>query len=43
MSELPAERPVVRLVDEAAADTGTLVDMGLAEEQPQPPEPEDGP
>ncbi|MDI9885891.1 hypothetical protein QMZ92_16275 [Streptomyces sp. HNM0645] len=37
MSELPSERPVQRRVDESAADLGTLVDMGHAPEQPQPP------
>ena len=37
MSELPAERPVQRRVDEGAADMQTLVDMDLVEEQPEPP------
>ncbi|MER5461687.1 hypothetical protein ABT010_13555 [Streptomyces sp. NPDC002668] len=35
--EVPAQRPAVRRVDEAAADMETLVDMGVVEEQPQPP------
>ncbi|MFH8804038.1 hypothetical protein ACH4F6_31370 [Streptomyces sp. NPDC017936] len=34
--ELPAERPAVRRIDEAAADMGTLVDMGVVPEQPEP-------
>lgn len=29
-------RPVQRRVDEGAADMGTLVDLGLVEEQPEP-------
>lgn len=36
-AELPPERPVQRVVDPSAADTQTLVDMGLVEEQPEPP------
>jgi hypothetical protein len=35
--EPPAARPVTRRVDEAAADTGTLVEMGVVPEQPEPP------
>lgn len=35
--DLPAQRPVTRRVDESAADTETLVGMGLMEEQPEPP------
>ena len=40
MSELPAERPVQRRVDESAADMSTLIDMGVVEEQPEPPPPD---
>lgn len=40
MTDLPAERPAVRRVDESAADMGTLVDMGVVPEQPEPPPPE---
>jgi hypothetical protein len=36
-AELPAERPVQRRIDASAADMGTLVDMGVLEEQTQPP------
>lgn len=36
-AELPPERPAIRAIDESAADMGTLVDMGLVEEQPEPP------
>ncbi|WP_329114417.1 hypothetical protein [Streptomyces sp. NBC_01353] len=36
-AELPAQRPVTRRVDETAADMGTLIDMGVVEEQPEPP------
>ncbi len=43
MTDLPAERPVQRRVDESAADMGTLIDMNLVEEQPEPPPPEDPP
>lgn len=35
--EVPAQRPVARRVDESAADMGTLVDMGVVPEQPEPP------
>lgn len=35
-AELPAERPVQRRIDETAADMGTLVAMGVVEEQPEP-------
>jgi hypothetical protein len=34
--ESPTQRPAVRRVDEAAADTGTLADMGVVEEPPIP-------
>jgi hypothetical protein len=34
--ETPTARPVQRRVDEAAADAGTLADMGVIEEQPIP-------
>ncbi|MFE6126822.1 hypothetical protein ACFQ6Q_00895 [Streptomyces sp. NPDC056437] len=40
LNALPATRPVERRVDEASADMGTLIDMGVVEEQPQPPPPE---
>lgn len=35
--EIPAQRPAIRRVDESAADMGTLVDMGVVPEQPEPP------
>jgi hypothetical protein len=38
--ELPAARPAVPRIDVSAADMGTLVDMGVVPEQPEPP-PED--
>ncbi|MFE3657292.1 hypothetical protein [Streptomyces sp. NPDC059165] len=38
MTEIPAERPVERRVNDGAADMGTLIDMNLADEQPQPPD-----
>lgn len=42
--EVAPQRPAVRRIDEASADMQTLVDMGLAEEQPEPPpEPEPAP
>jgi hypothetical protein len=41
--EIPATRPAVRRVDEAAADTATLVDMGVVPEQPEPPTPPQDP
>jgi len=34
--ETPTQRPVSRRVDETAADTGTLADMGLVPEPPTP-------
>lgn len=34
--ETPTARPVQRRVDEAAADAGTLVDMGVIDEPPTP-------
>lgn len=35
-----APQPAVPIVDETAADMGTLVDMGVVEPQPEPsPEP----
>lgn len=40
MSAIPSERPVTRRVDDTAADLVTLVDMGVVDEQPQPPEPD---
>ena len=36
MTELPAQRPVGRRVDETSADVATLVDMGVLEEPPVP-------
>lgn len=36
-AELPAEPPVTRRVDATAADMGTLIDMGVVPEQPEPP------
>ena len=40
----PGQRPVVRRVDESAADTGTLVDMGVVPAPPKPvPPPTPGP
>jgi hypothetical protein len=35
-TETPTARPVQRRVDEAAADAGTLADMGVVEEPPIP-------
>lgn len=35
--EVPTERPAVPRVDEAAADTATLVDMGVVDPPPEPP------
>lgn len=32
--------PVQPVIDPAAADLGTLVDLGLAPEQPEPPAPD---
>ncbi|MEU7032744.1 hypothetical protein ABZ958_03535 [Streptomyces sp. NPDC046237] len=45
LAELPAERPVQRRSDETAADMGTLIDIGVVPEQPEPPpsEPEPEP
>lgn len=40
MDEIPATRPAVRRVDDASADMGTLVDMGVVEPQPEPSPPE---
>lgn len=37
--EIPPERPAVRRVDETAADTATLVRMGVLDAQPEPPKP----
>lgn len=34
--EVPAERPAIRRVDESAADTETLVDMGVVSPPPEP-------
>ncbi|MFJ3950340.1 hypothetical protein ACIPXV_09745 [Streptomyces libani] len=40
MSEQPAPVPVQSRTDEAAADLGSLVDLGMAEPPPEPsPEP----
>ncbi|MFE3485077.1 hypothetical protein [Streptomyces griseus] len=41
----PEPTPVQPRPDDTAADTGTLVDMGVIEEQPTPtgPDPEPGP
>lgn len=37
---MPEPRPVTPRTDESAADMGSLIDLGLAEEQPTPsPEP----
>jgi hypothetical protein len=36
MTEQPTARPVARRIDPAAADTETLVDMGVLPEQPTP-------
>ncbi|MBA2951981.1 hypothetical protein [Streptomyces himalayensis] len=33
---MPEARPVARRVDESAADMGSLVRLGLADEQPVP-------
>lgn len=33
-------QPVTPPVDDTAADTETLVDMGVVEEQPTPPDPD---
>ena len=38
--DIPAERPAVRRVDETAADTETLVDMGVVDQPPQPAPPD---
>lgn len=35
--------PVEPTIDPTAADQGTLVDLGLAPEQPEPPAPEPAP
>ncbi|MER7953829.1 hypothetical protein [Streptomyces sp. NPDC096030] len=43
MTEPPAQRPIVRRIDETAADMGTLVDMGVVPEQPEPPPEEPAP
>ena len=37
--DLPAERPAIRRVDVSAADTETLIDMGVIDPPPEP-EPE---
>jgi hypothetical protein len=39
--ELPAARPAVRQVDDTAADMTTLIDMGVAPEQPEPEPPDE--
>ncbi|MGW5928091.1 hypothetical protein ACWF2L_17845 [Streptomyces anulatus] len=39
----PEPTPVQPRPDDTAADTGTLVDMGVVEEQPTPPEPDPAP
>jgi hypothetical protein len=36
---VPKPVPVARRIDTAAADMGSLVDLGIAEEQPQPEPP----
>ena len=41
--DLPPNRPAIRRVDESAADTETLVDMGVVDEPPQPPTPPQDP
>jgi len=41
--EIPAERPAVRRVDETAADTATLVRMGVVDAPPEPPTPPQDP
>jgi hypothetical protein len=43
MPDQRAPRPVRPRVDDTAADTGTLVDMGVLPEQPEPPAPEPPP
>ena len=44
MEEIPKERPAHRKVDTSAADTVTLVGMGVVDQPPQPvPEPPPGP
>lgn len=42
ITALPPQRPAVRRIDESAADMGTLVDMGVVPEQPEPPAVEEG-
>ncbi|MEV5680954.1 hypothetical protein [Streptomyces sp. NPDC052179] len=39
----PEPIPVQHRPDDTAADTGSLVDMGVVEEQPEPPAPEEPP
>ncbi|MFJ6348680.1 hypothetical protein ACIQKB_04285 [Streptomyces sp. NPDC092046] len=41
MIEQPIPRPVQRRIDPAAADTETLVDMGVLPEQPTPESPQE--
>jgi hypothetical protein len=36
----PAPVPAQPRIDPAAADLGTMVELGLAPEQPEPPEPD---
>lgn len=38
-----APRPVHPVVDPAAADLGTMIDLGLAPEQPEPSPPDTAP
>ncbi|MFI1928370.1 hypothetical protein [Streptomyces sp. NPDC020377] len=40
--EPPPGRPVTPRIDVSAADMGTLVDMGVVPEQPEPPPADDG-
>ena len=41
--DIPPERPAVRRVDETAADTATLVRMGVVDAPPEPPTPPQDP
>lgn len=36
---MPKPTPVIRRVDTSAADMGSLVDLGIVEEQPEPEPP----
>lgn len=38
--EIPVNRPVSPRRNESSADMATLVEMGVVEEQPEPPPPE---